>query len=170
MVGNFAVPEVIPGDNDPVPEAVAQVPVDTDDGIKLLELETEVTMLRSRLVDLKLEPLLFKLEDDFIDFVVTASNLRAANFNIEPADRENSKLIIKKIFPAVGTTAAVTSGLACLEMLKLAQGHKNLSVFKTGVIDLSLPSFEFCQPIGAQKKPVSDATLLFLVPSFICVI
>lgn len=64
-----------------------------------------------------------KDDDDAMDFVAAASNLRAYVFGIETKSRFDIKSMAGKIVPAIATTNAAVAGLIVLEALHILDGR-----------------------------------------------
>ncbi|XP_033745969.1 LOW QUALITY PROTEIN: ubiquitin-like modifier-activating enzyme 1 [Pecten maximus] len=162
MVSEVVVPEFKPRSGVKIETTEAEVEASRGGGNSDLDLVDHCQKelgSPNKWKDSKLVPIEFEKDDDtnfHMDFIVACSNLRAENYDITPADRHKSKLIAGKIIPAIATTTALVVGLVGIELIKLAQGHKKIELYKNGFVNLALPFFAFSEPLLAPVNKYYD--------------
>ncbi|KAJ9613057.1 E1 ubiquitin-activating protein [Cladophialophora chaetospira] len=135
------------------PDPNAAQPSFADDAEELNKMISELPTPKS-LPGFRLNVVEFEKDDDtnhHIDFITSASNLRALNYNIPIADKHKTKFIAGKIIPAIATTTALVTGIVILELFKIVDGKTDLEQYKNGFINLALPFFGFSEPISSPK-------------------
>ncbi|XP_031141922.1 ubiquitin-like modifier-activating enzyme 6 [Sander lucioperca] len=107
---------------------------------------------------LQVSPLQFEKDDDsngHVDFVTSASALRARMYAIEPADRLKTKRIAGKIIPAIATATAAVAGLVALELIKVVGGYEFES-FKNCFFNLAIPVVVLTEPAPVKQSLIRD--------------
>ena len=117
------------------------------------DLET-LSKDETKLKSVRVEPVTFLSKhsmDLHMRFITAASNLRAANYRMKEIPRHTAKSIATDICPTLVTAAAVTAGLACIELLKVVQPRKTIEAFKDGSHSASINGYFFMEPTPPEK-------------------
>lgn len=156
-LAHVIVPEFTPKSNVKIQvnenENAAQPAPSSGESSDLTELVSSLPSPGS-LAGLRLNVVDFEKDDDtnhHIDYITAASNLRAINYGIQPADRHKTKGIAGKIIPAIATTTSMATGLVCLELYKLIDEKNDIEQYKNAFVNIALPFMAFSEPIAAAK-------------------
>lgn len=179
IVSSIVVPKFTPksGVRIAVTDAEAQANSESiSDTDRLESVQADIPDPNALKKELTICPIDFEKDDDLnfhMDFIVAASNLRAENYEIAPADKHKSKLIAGKIIPAIATTTSLVAGLVGIELYKvcplcphdacltipvpqLVLGHQKLELYKNAFANLALPFLAFSEPMRVPKLKYYD--------------
>ncbi|KAK2816994.1 hypothetical protein Q5P01_025185 [Channa striata] len=124
----------------------------------ITQLEQAIATDRVKPESLQMSPLHFEKDDDsngHMDFVASASALRARMYSIEPADRLKTKRIAGKIIPAIATATAAVAGLVALELIKVVGGY-GFESFKNCFFNLAIPVVVLTEPAPVKRTLIRD--------------
>ena len=96
-------------------------------------------------------------ENNHVNFILSISNLRANNYGIKNCDFLKAKEIAGNIIPAIASTTAAITGLACLQIYTLLQTD-NISYIRNSAFNLATSQYDFFVPEEVQFIRNSDKT------------
>ena len=103
-----------------------------------------------------IKPIIFEKDDDenfHINFILSFSNLRATNYSIELSNFLTVKEIGGNIIPAIASTTAAVTGIACLQIYSLLQTN-DIKLFKNISFNLAISQFDLSTP--EEKRFIKD--------------
>ena len=103
-----------------------------------------------------INPITFEKDNDenyHINFILSFSNLRADNYNIENCTFLKAKEIAGNIIPAIASSTAAITGLSCLQIYTLLQTDE-LHLFRNCDFNLATSHFDLYIPEG--KRYIKD--------------
>ncbi|KAL2509840.1 Ubiquitin-activating enzyme E1 2 [Forsythia ovata] len=122
-----------------------------DDDTLINKLVMELEMCRKKLPPgYKMQPIQFEKDDDtnhHMDVIAGLANMRARNYGIPEVDKLKAKFIAGRIIPAIATSTAMATGLVCLELYKVLDGHHKLEHYRNTFVNLALPLISMAEPV-----------------------
>lgn len=101
----------------------------------------------------------FEKDDDknhHVDFITTATNLRAWNYQIKSSSRAECRMVAGRIIPAIATTTAMITGFVQIEILKYIK-KAELEKFRAATVNLGVNNYTIeLLPDPLKKKTGMD--------------
>uniref|UniRef100_A0A3Q3W5P7 Ubiquitin-like modifier-activating enzyme 6 n=1 Tax=Mola mola TaxID=94237 RepID=A0A3Q3W5P7_MOLML len=135
-----------------------KVPVSSEEEREAITQLQQVIATDSVIARLQMSPQQFEKDNDsngHMDFIASASALRAKMYSIEPADRLKTKRIAGKIIPAIATATAAVAGLVALELIKVVGGYEFQS-FKNCFFNLAIPVVVLTEPAMVKRTLIDN--------------
>ena len=113
-----------------------------------------------------IKPIIFEKDDDNnnqINFILSFSNLRANNYNIQKCDFLKAKEVAGNIIPAIASTTAAITGLCCLQIYTLLQTD-NIRLLRSGAINLATNEYDLSIP--EEKRYIQDKAKTEKTPEY----
>ncbi|PON85895.1 Ubiquitin-activating enzyme E [Trema orientale] len=122
-----------------------------DDSVVINDLITKLERCRANLPPgFRMKPIQFEKDDDtnyHMDLIAGLANMRARNYSIPEVDKLKAKFIAGRIIPAIATSTAMATGLACLELYKVLDGGHKVEDYRNTFANLALPLFSMAEPV-----------------------
>jgi len=101
----------------------------------------------------------FEKDDDknhHVDFITSATNLRAYNYQIKPSKKAECRMVAGKIIPAIATTTAMITGFVQLEIAKYIK-QAALEKHRMATVNLAVNNYTLeMLPDPIKKKSGMD--------------
>ncbi|KAL3654890.1 E1 ubiquitin-activating protein [Castilleja foliolosa] len=120
------------------------------EGVKIETDENATSLSTASIDDASVIHELVTRDDDtnfHMDMVAGLANMRARNYSIPEVDKLQAKFIAGRIIPAIATSTAMATGLVCLDLYKVIDGHHKLEDYRNTFANLALPLFSMAEPV-----------------------
>uniref|UniRef100_A0A673KU96 Ubiquitin-like modifier-activating enzyme 6 n=1 Tax=Sinocyclocheilus rhinocerous TaxID=307959 RepID=A0A673KU96_9TELE len=160
VLAEVEVPEYKPAEKHIETDETVKKPDQLKMTVSSEEERQAISQLQEAIISkrLRMTPLFFEKDDDsngHIDFIASASALRAHMYAIEAADRLQTKRIAGKIIPAIATSTAAVAGLVSLELIKVAGGY-GFELFKNCFFNLAIPVMVLTETAPVKRTQIRD--------------
>ena len=118
------------------------------------KVENNENNIQKKLNDIK--PIIFEKDNDdnhHINFIMLMSNLRAKNYQIKECDFLKTKEIAGNIIPAIASTTASITGLACIQIYNILYTN-DVNYYRSGAFNLATSEYSIFIP--EEKRIVED--------------